>query len=95
MEADMRFTAFHMTTTPVIPGVVKLVGADRVKPEGDGEEHFLAQVEVTPEGRKLLGSLAVHPGMPVDVIIKAGERTFVSYFVKPITDRFARALKEQ
>lgn len=95
LEADMRFIAFNITTTPVIPGRVKVVGADRVKPEGSQEEVYLAQIEVTSEGRKLLGSLSVQPGMPVDVIVKTGERSFMSYFVKPISDRFAGALKEQ
>ena len=59
-------------------------------------EHYLAQVEATPEGKKLLESLAllVQPGMQVSVIIKTGERSFMSYFLKPISDQLARALKE-
>ena len=95
LAADIRFSAFNVSTTPVIPGVVKLIGADKVKGEGGKDEYYLGQIEVTPEGKKKLGSLAVQPGMQADVIIKTGERSFVSYFMKPITDRFARALKEQ
>ena len=34
------------------------------------------------------------PGMPADVIIKTGERTFFDYVVKPISDRLASAVKE-
>ena len=96
LEADMRFSAFSASTTPVIPGKVKVIGADKIKPEGGGgqEEYYLAQIEVTAEGNKLLEALTLQPGMPVDVIVKTGERSFISYFVKPITDRFARALKE-
>jgi protease secretion system membrane fusion protein len=96
LDADMRFSAFNVSTTPVIPGRVKVIGADKIKAEGGGaEEYYLAQIEVSAEGKKLLGSLALQPGMPVDVIVKTGERSFFSYFVKPITDRFARAMKEQ
>lgn len=94
MEADLHFTAFNVRTTPVIPGRVKLVGVDKVKYENSPDEYYLAQVEVTSEGRKLLGSLVVQPGMPVDVIIKAGERSFVSYLLKPLMDQFSKALKE-
>jgi protease secretion system membrane fusion protein len=32
--------------------------------------------------------------MPVDVIIKTGERTFMSYLLKPLTDKLARAFKD-
>lgn len=97
LEADLRFTAFNQTTTPVIPGRVKVLGADKIKPEGGGgqDEYYLAQIEVTAEGLKKLEGLTLQPGMPVDVIVKTGERSFFSYFVKPVSDRFARALKEQ
>lgn len=97
LEADMRFTAFNQTTTPVIPGRIKLVGADRIEPPnggGNGEGYYLAQIETTTEGKALLGGKAIQPGMPVEVIIKTGERSFMSYLLKPISDRLARAFKE-
>jgi protease secretion system membrane fusion protein len=33
--------------------------------------------------------------MPVDVFIKTGERTFLSYVIKPITDRIRSAMSEE
>lgn len=95
MEADLRFNAFNRATTPVVPGRVKLVGADRIASPDGKDDHYLAQAEVTPEGRAIVRSLSLQPGMPVDVVIKTGERSFFSYFLKPITDRMARALKEE
>ena len=95
MPTDMRFTGFNQATTPVIPGIVKVLGADKepgaTPQEGD---FYLAQVETTPEGLALLGGLKVQPGMAVDVIIKAGERSFMSYLLKPLSDKTARAFKE-
>jgi protease secretion system membrane fusion protein len=41
-----------------------------------------------------LAGLKVQPGMPVDVIIKAGERTFMSLLLKPLSDKFANAFKD-
>lgn len=61
---------------------------------GCTKESNAMQAEITAEGKKLLGSLSVQPGMPVDMIIKSGKRDFVSYSMKPITDQFARTLKE-
>jgi protease secretion system membrane fusion protein len=97
LEANMYFTAFNHTTTPVIPGTVKMVGADRLvaNVKDQVQEYYLAQIETTPEGAKRLGEKQIQAGMPVDVIIKTGERTFASYLVKPITDRFAKSFKEE
>lgn len=96
LEADMRFSAFNLNTTPVIPGKVILVGADKLTgtPPAKPAEYYLAQVETTGEGLKRLGDKVVQPGMPVEVIVKTGERSFFSYLVKPISDRFARSFKD-
>lgn len=95
LEADIRFSAFNMNTTPVIPGKVKLIGADKIKnPEKGNDEYYLAQIETTAHGRALLEGKTLQPGMPVEVIIKTGERSFMSYLTKPITDRFAKSFKE-
>jgi protease secretion system membrane fusion protein len=95
MPTDMRFTAFNQATTPVIPGIVTVVGADK-EPGGNEKdgEFYLGQVETTKEGLELLGGLKVQPGMPVDVVIKAGERSFMSYLLKPLRDKTARAFKD-
>lgn len=94
LDTDLRFSAFNQRTTPVVPGVVKLVGADKLMAPNGGAEYYLAQVEVTPEGLKLLEKHRIQPGMPVEVIVKTGERSFMTYLLKPLTDRFARSFKE-
>ncbi len=99
MEADIRFAAFNERTTPVIPATVTLVGADKIasdkavdptasNPQG---EYYVARVEMTADGAKKLGDNRLQPGMPADVIIKSGERNFVSYLFKPLTDSFSKA----
>lgn len=91
---DIRFTGFNADTTPVITGKVILVGADKQPgAQGGAEEFYLAKVEATPEGLDKLGKLVIQPGMPADVIFKTGERTFMSYLLKPLTDKFALAFK--
>ena len=95
MLADMRFVAFNQSTTPVIPGELKVVGADKLAGTLPGEsEYYMAQIQTTKEGLQLLGELKIQPGMPVDVVIKSGERTFMSYLLKPLTDKLAFAFKQ-
>ena len=96
LVTDLRFTAFNLTTTPVIPGVVTLVGADRLPPLPPlfPHEYFLAQIETTSQGQKLLREKLIVAGMPVEVVIKSGERTFMAYIFKPLTDKLASAFKD-
>jgi HlyD family type I secretion membrane fusion protein len=96
-SAQVRFTALQMANTPIIFGKVDWISPDRfeepdrsVYPEG----YYLARVSVAPEAvNEIMGFRAI-PGMPAEVMIKTGERTFFQYLVKPISDRFARAVKE-
>jgi protease secretion system membrane fusion protein len=96
--ADMHFTAFNANTTPVIPGKVIMVGADKLPPSPGAppgaSDFYLAKVEATPQGLKELGKLKIQPGMSTDVIFKTGERSFMSYLFKPITDKLAKAFKD-
>lgn len=98
-EADLRFTAFNQTTTPVISGRVSLVGADKQlkTPQDDVStppEYYMAYVETSADSLAQLGGNQVQAGMGVDVIVKTGERTFMSYLLKPILDQFAVSFKE-
>ena len=96
MLADMRFVAFNQSTTPVIPGELKVVGADKLAGTLPGEsEYYMAQIQTTKEGLQKLGELKIQPGMPVDVVIKSGERTFMSYLLKPLTDKLAFAFNHR
>ena len=41
------------------------------------------------------GALVLAPGMPVEVYLRTGERSPLSYLVKPLTDYFSRSLREE
>jgi protease secretion system membrane fusion protein len=57
--------------------------------------YYLARVSITPEGLKALGSRQLQPGMPVEVIIKTGERSLLTYLLHPLTKRVAASMKEE
>lgn len=99
LPVEMMFTAFNQNRTPHIPGVLTVVGDDRIVDERSMDpqmqSYYRIQVEVTPEGEKKLGEHKVRAGMPVDVFIKSGERSLMSYMLKPIFDRAHSALREE
>lgn len=95
LPVELIFSAFNQNDTPHIPGVVTRVSADRLVDEKTGMPYYKLEAEVTPEGKMMLKNLQVRPGMPVEVFVKTGERTMMSYLLKPIFDRAATALSEE
>lgn len=94
-QVRVRFSAFNQRTTPELLGRVEQISADAYTDEGASNSFYRAQVALLdgeadrlPEGRSLI------PGMPVDVFFNTSERTPVEYFLKPITEYFARSLRE-
>ncbi len=94
--ADIRFTGFKATTTPVIEGRLVLLAADRQLDQMTGQPYFASHVQLTPSGREQLSklNLRIQPGIPAEVIINTGERTLLQYLVQPITNALARTFRE-
>jgi HlyD family secretion protein len=42
-----------------------------------------------------LGEVKLIPGMPVEAFVQTGERTMLSYLMKPLQDQFMRAFREK
>ena len=96
-SAQVRFTAMQTGVTPIVAGKLEWVSADRFQNREDKlnpDGYYLARVSVDRGELVKLGKFQVVAGMPADVIIKTGERTFFQYLIKPILDRLAYAFKE-
>ncbi|MBC7860804.1 MAG: HlyD family type I secretion periplasmic adaptor subunit [Burkholderiaceae bacterium] len=97
LPVEMMFSAFNTNTTPHVPGVLTQVSADRAVDERSGMPYYKVRARVTPEGVKLIekNKLNIQSGMPVDMFIKTGERTMMSYLLKPLLDRVKTSLTEE
>lgn len=93
--ARLRFTAFNQRTTPELKGEIVYVSAATTRDDTTGETYYLGDVDVSAEEIEKLGVTALLPGMPVEVFITTEERTALTYFIKPITDQFSRAFREE
>lgn len=94
LETDIRITTFPDTPAIVIQGRVQSVSSDRHEPPPPTPPYYLARVEVTQDGINQLQGRKLHPGMATDVIIKTGERSFMTYLMDPISRRLFESLKE-
>lgn len=93
-EAELRFSAFGSRNTPIIQGEVDVVSADATTDPQTHQSYYTARVDV-PEGQASRLPRAMKAGMPVEVMLEGGARTPLQYFIKPLTDSFARAFKER
>ncbi len=93
-NATIRFSSFGGSTVPTIFGQVINLSANSMINETTGLSHYLARVEVTPEGMADLGDLILLPGMPAEVFISTGNRTMLEYLFKPFSNAMARSFRE-
>lgn len=94
--AEVRFTSFRSRSLPQIEGRVVSVSADRLLDEKEKVPFYLARVEIVPDSLRDLARqrLDLLPGMPAEVMIKTGDRTFLRYLTDPVRDVFSRAFTE-
>jgi HlyD family secretion protein len=90
--ATLRFPAFNQRTTPESAGTVTRIGADLTRETQTNSVFYVVRIRPEESRRERLKLL---PGMPVEAFIATGERTALSYLVKPVTDQFVRAFRDR
>jgi len=94
-KAILRFTSFNARTTPEIEGVVTRISADISTDQRTGQSYYTLRISLPPEQVERLGDVKLLPGMPVEAFVQTGDRTMLSYLMKPLHDQFVRAFREK
>ncbi|MES2018332.1 MAG: HlyD family type I secretion periplasmic adaptor subunit [Pseudomonadota bacterium] len=97
LPVQLIFAAFNASKTPQIAGQITTVSADRLVDDKTGAPYYRVSARVTPAGQKMIAQhkLEVRPGMPVELFVKTGERTMMSYLLKPVFDRAQTSMTEE
>jgi HlyD family secretion protein len=103
-QALVKLTALNQRVTPMIDGKVAYVSADAVaqlnapakaEREATSRPSYVVRIELDEaDVRRQAADFHPTPGMPADVFIKTGERTFFSYIMRPVLDSLSRAFRE-
>ncbi|MEH2626385.1 HlyD family type I secretion membrane fusion protein [Bradyrhizobium sp. AZCC 1719] len=105
-EALVRLPALNQRITPMVGASVIYVSADALseqvqvkaetRPDSNTRRDFyIVRVGLDQEDiLRRMPEFIPTPGMPADVYIKTGERTFFEYMMKPVFDSFSRAFRE-
>jgi membrane fusion protein, protease secretion system len=92
--AEVQFTAFDLATTPKVSGVVETVSADALSDPKQQSTHYRVTVAVPSQSLKALQGFILKPGMPAEVFVRTGERSAMSYLLKPLQDRVSKTMTE-
>jgi len=92
--AEVQFSAFDANAIPKIFGDVLSISPDALIDRSTGLSYYLAVLKTSPSELEKLTGYTLVPGMPVNVLIKTGERTLWEYLTKPLAQGMSRALIE-
>jgi HlyD family secretion protein len=91
----LRLSAFNQRTTPELNGVVSRVSPDVTTEQRTGQSYYTIRVAMPPEEIARLGDVKLIPGMPAEAFVQTGDRTMLSYLMKPLHDQLMRAFREK
>jgi HlyD family secretion protein len=91
----LRLSAFNQRTTPELNGFVTRVSPDVTTDQRTGQSYYTIRVSMPPAEVARLGEVKLIPGMPVEAFVQTGDRTMLSYLIKPLHDQLMRAFRER
>jgi HlyD family type I secretion membrane fusion protein len=96
--ARVRLSAFKARNTPPVVGTVMYVSPDLVQDRFRPEAYYVVRIEIektqfTRDPR--LKKIELWPGMPAEVMIITGTRTFLRYLFDPFIDSVRNAFREK
>ena len=95
LPVEVRLPQFQRFQSEVIQGTVRNLAKDTVPDETSRQPYYSMEIEVdrSTVPAEISGKLTA--GMTTEVIVPTGERTVLQYFVSPMLNRLAGALRER
>jgi HlyD family secretion protein len=92
--AHIRFPAFNSRLTPEVAAEVTQISADTSRIDASTPPFYTVRLMISATELAKLGDNKLKPGMPAETFIQTEAQTPMTYFLKPLTDQFAHALRE-
>jgi HlyD family type I secretion membrane fusion protein len=92
--ARVRVHAMNIRRRPMLEGKVVAVAADALTDAKSGVTSYMAELELDINAPTASYHSSLLPGMPVEIFIETGQRTFAEYLLQPMELRINRAFKE-
>jgi epimerase transport system membrane fusion protein len=94
-STTLEFSTFSRRNPPRVDGRLEQVSAGALQDPNSGQSYYRVRVEILP-GQPAFQAIRddVRVGMPVQTLIKSGERTFAQYIIDPFVDLTRGAFHE-
>jgi HlyD family secretion protein len=94
LDVQINVLSFHSRNVPPLSGKVTNVSADSLVDEATGAQYYAVEIAIDPASiPNDVDSLLV-AGMPAEVYILTGSRTFMQYVAEPILASFRRSFRD-
>lgn len=98
-STQIRFTALHDRSLPILRGVLTKISADSFTDEKSGQQFFRAEISVPEDEmikiRKVRGPrTGIGPGLPVEVVVPLRKRNALQYLTEPLFQTFWKTGRE-
>ena len=74
---------------------VTTISADITQDQKTSASYYLVRISMSAAEIARLNDLKLVAGMPVEAFIQTGDRTVMSYLVKPLHDQIVKAFRER
>ncbi len=92
--AHIRFPAFNSRLTPEVAAEVTQISADTSRTDVNSPPFYSVRLTISAKELAKLGTNKLKPGMPAEAFIQTQAQSPMTYFLKPLIDQFAHALRE-
>jgi HlyD family secretion protein len=93
-RAKLVFSAFSTRTAPEIFGTVAGISPSSVSDPETGLRYYRVMLAVSSQELARLEGHKILPGMPIEAFLQTGDRTVLSYILRPLSDQIRRAFRD-
>lgn len=91
--ARITFSGLNRQTTPDVPGKLIFVSPDLTADQRTGQSFYRIKVRIDAKALAKAPQIALKSGMPAEVFVQTGDRSILSYLLKPLFDQIRYSMR--
>jgi len=93
--ARVTFSGFNRQTTPDISGKLIFVSPDLTSDQRTGQSYYRIKVRLDAGALARAPQIALKAGMPAETFVETGDRSILSFLVKPLLDQLRYSMRSE
>jgi len=93
--ARITFSGFNRQTTPDIPGKLIFVSPDLTADQRTGQSYYRIKVRLDADALARAPQIALKAGMPAETFVETGNRSILSFLIKPLLDQLRYSMRSE